>query len=716
MPALMYPRSRYPRRLRLVPAFAALAVLSLAVSAHAQPGMGMGGMPGGGMGGGMPGGAGPGGPGGKDKKEGPAEAAPKDKQALLPIDPVPAQPKGLRRLQIFEMRGYMRMRGDYFHRLDMGLGQPSAASGGDIDNKFSPPPSTQSQTDAEGNPVLQGGLPYNDAQCFGYLTEQRGVNQAKALKRCNRRNGAASANMRLRLEPTLHITDTVKVHTTLDVLDNIVLGSTPDSFLGENPWAPIDLYTRTQMPPSDGRNSWQDSITVKRAWGHIRFGWGLDLKFGRMPHHWGMGVVANDGNGYHRGDASDIVRMLDMDFGDSIDSLRLGYDFGKDRRRTHTLEASWDWASSGPTTSQLFGPKWASGNTVGQDFSAEKFDNVYQWRISLLRRDDPSMLRRKLSLGEPVFNYGAIAWIRYQALDRVTGSPGLGDGLGTNPTWSDESSDDGLGRQGSALGNGASDSVGDSAAQNYTNLLIQRRALVITPDLWLRVNWRTLRVEMEAAGVIGRFNERDLSRGPSDGVVLEDVSTADLSKQWMLQLGYALEFKYGVFKDRFHIGFDQGFSSGDDTNGPNSNPQDPLRTAGNKYLSGFRFNPAYQQDLLLFREVMGTTANAAYFRPWAAFYFLNNNMSGRLDVQYALAHQRQATFGGKYSWGLEIDAALRYHDTREPIFVQLQYGVLFPFGGFDRPLNIYQTDAYVPLNDGDAKAVQTVQAQVGIRF
>jgi hypothetical protein len=126
-----------------------------------------------------------------------------------------------------------------------------------------------------------------------------------------------------------------------------------------------------------------------------------------------------------------------MDYGDSVDSLRLGFDFGKDRRNVHTLEASWDWASSGPTTSQLLGPSWSSGNRVGQDFSAEKFDNVYQWRLSILRRDDPAMLQRKLSLGRPVVNYGAIVWIRSQAVDRVTGSPGLGDGLGTNPTWAE---------------------------------------------------------------------------------------------------------------------------------------------------------------------------------------------------------------------------------------------------------------------------------------
>ncbi len=695
---------------RLGPFAVAVLALTLGDSAMAGPGMGGGGM--GGMGGGGAGG----GPGaGKDKKDGPAEAAPKDKKALQPIDPVPAQPRGLRRLQLFELHGYMRTRGDYFHRMDMGLGDglitgdPNETI--DIDNKFKPPPATQAETTSDGT------LRTSDADCIqGVVANGLSVN--KAQTRCGRRNGHASANMRLRLEPTLHITDMVRVHSQIDLLDNVVLGSTPDSFRGDNPWAPLDIYTRTQMPPSDGSNSFSDSITVKRAYGEIQFGWGLNLKFGRMPHHWGMGVVANDGRGYYRGERGDITRMLDMDYGDSVDSVRLGVDFGKDRRRTHRLEASWDWASSGPTTAQILGPTWASANNVGQDFSVEKFDNVYQWRLSIERRDDPDMLRRKLALGSPVVNYGVIAWLRYQNLDRVTGAPGLGDGLGTHATWADASSDDGLGRYGEALGNGDVDANGDDAHQNYTNLLVHRKALVVTPDLWLRVNWRTLRVEFEVAGVFGRFNQRDLAESPAeDNLVLEDVGDSQLQPNTIAQVGYALEFKYGLFKDRFHLGFDQGFASGDDAGGTNRNAQSPLGIDGNRYHTAFRFNPAYMQDLLLFREVLGTASNAAYFRPWAAFYFLQNNVSGRLDIQYALAQKTQSTFGNKYSWGLEIDGAVRYHDTHEPIFVQLQYGVLFPFGAFDRPPTLYpQSGDNVVPNGGDAKAVQTVQAMVGIKF
>ncbi len=689
----------------------------LSPSAYAQPGMGMGQMPGGG---GAPGG------GAKDKKDGPAEEAPKDKQALQPIQPVPAQPRNFRRLQLFELHGYMRLRGDYFHRLDLGMNLQTAASTGgssvgepELNNKFFPPPATHAETlDATG------GTKVNDANCYIVLTEQN-INPDKVTRRCNRRNGFASANMRLRLDPTIHVSDSVKVHATVDLLDNLVLGSTPDSFYGDSPWAPIDIYTRTQLPPNSGINGFQDSIVVKRAYGEIRFGWGLKLEFGRMPHHWGLGIYANHGNGIYRGQRDDIIRQVDTDYGDSVDSIRMSFDFGKDRRRTHRLTFSWDWASSGPTSDQLMGPSYGSGNLVGQAFSAEKFDNVYQWRISILRRDDPSMLKRKLSLGRPVFNYGFAAWVRYQPIDRAVGSPGLGDGLGTNPAWSDgvNNVDDGLGRYGDPLSNGDSDAdteFGDNGLQNYTNLLVPRRAILVTPDLWARVMWRTLRVELEVAGVFGTMRMRDVTLEPdADGAVLEDTGIVNGTMQNMTiaQVGYALEFKYGFFKDRFHLGLDQGFATGDDAGSKDLNPQDPLVYGGTTTVSNFRFNPAYTQDLLLFRELLGTVSNAAYFRPWAAFYFFQNNFSARLDLQYALAERTTSVPGNGLHYGIEIDGALRYHDVREPIFFQVQYGVLFPFNALDRPADQYPSNSdYIVPNDGDAKAAQAIQAQLGIKF
>lgn len=586
---------------------------------------------------------------------------------------------------LFDLHGYMRMRGDYFHRMNLGLPDVDLTTFEPLDgNKFFSPPveSLEGREDTDV-PVA------NNAACVARLSDA-GVSAQRIGNRCQRRNGFASANIRLRLEPTLHVTDTVKVHTQIDVLDNVVLGSTPDTFAYGSPNAPLDLFTRTQVPPQGLTNSTDDSIVVKRAWGHIRFGFGLDLRFGRMPHSWGMGMVANHGNGYARGDKSDIIRHLDRDYGDTVDSVRMAYDLGKDRRRTHTLALSWDWASSGPTTGQLLGPEYESGRLLGQAFSAEKFDNVYQWSASIERRDDQEMLQRKLSLGSPVVNYGLKTWLRYQDVDEVFNTAEDLDVLG---------------------GQEVDGSVADLSP--YGERLVARRALMVTPDLWMRVNWRTLRVELEAAGNFGTFRLRDVDETIDDPDTFYETRTAsDLQRKVIANFGYAFEFKYGFFKDRFHIGFDHGFASGDRGNPPFApDVQAPVpANDDNNRISNFRFNPAYNLDLLLFREQLGTVSNAAYFKPWAAFYFFEN-FSARVDIGYALASAKASTLGNRRSYGIELDGALRFHDANEPIFFQLQYGVLFPLGAFNR---VNPSDATISRED--ARASQTVQAQVGIRF
>ena len=37
----------------------------------------------------------------------------------------------------------------------------------------------------------------------------------------------AAANIRFRYQPTMHVSETLRIHTTFDILDNLVLGSTP---------------------------------------------------------------------------------------------------------------------------------------------------------------------------------------------------------------------------------------------------------------------------------------------------------------------------------------------------------------------------------------------------------------------------------------------------------------------------------------------------------
>ncbi|HEY6475509.1 MAG TPA: hypothetical protein VI456_02945, partial [Polyangia bacterium] len=111
------------RSLALAVSAGALVLLAPPVAAQMGPGGGGFGAPGGGMQ--PPPSQGP----GADKEEGPAEAAPEENRPvdLEPLTSYPEQSK--RKMQIFELSGYLRLRDDYMHDFFLGLGYSNIPSG-----------------------------------------------------------------------------------------------------------------------------------------------------------------------------------------------------------------------------------------------------------------------------------------------------------------------------------------------------------------------------------------------------------------------------------------------------------------------------------------------------------------------------------------------------------------------------------------------------------
>ena len=99
------------------------------------------------------------------------------------------------------------------------------------------------------------------------------------------------ANIRLRLHPIFQITEKTRIHLELNVLDNIVLGSTPDGYNEFNPTAlrtdlPVIGFTGGQEPPSL-LNAGRDSISVTQAYGEVNTFFGT-IRLGRMASQWGL--------------------------------------------------------------------------------------------------------------------------------------------------------------------------------------------------------------------------------------------------------------------------------------------------------------------------------------------------------------------------------------------------------------------------------------------
>ena len=74
-------------------------------------------------------------------------------------------------------------------------------------------------------------------------------------------------------------------------------------------YTPLGAFDTTQVPPSAGNNSLKDSIRVKRAWAEYMTPVG-ELRFGRMPDHWGLGILHNAGDGYDDDYQSTVDRIM----------------------------------------------------------------------------------------------------------------------------------------------------------------------------------------------------------------------------------------------------------------------------------------------------------------------------------------------------------------------------------------------------------------------
>src|SRR5688572_21830747 len=222
------------------------------------------------------------------KPEGVAEKAPREPGQLPSTPTLPPWPGQKRKkFELFELDGYFRVRTDWMNGYNLGF-----------------------------NNVLEGTPFRPSLPCLS--TAPANV-EAQACE-----GAIGTANMRLRLEPVINLSEQISVNMQIDVLDNVVLGSTPDGVFhdGTAPPAniPINGFNGGQVPPEAGKNYAWDSIRVKRAWGEVKVPDVGVIRFGRMPSHWGLGLLANSG-GY---DSFRGTYCLDCDYGDNADRIMFG--------------------------------------------------------------------------------------------------------------------------------------------------------------------------------------------------------------------------------------------------------------------------------------------------------------------------------------------------------------------------------------------------------
>lgn len=620
---------------------AGLAVDALvAGTAHAQISPGAGG-------GLNPGGA-PTGAAQDDKKKGVAEEAPKT-PGLLPTTPALPAPKGRRkRWKLLELDGYYRMRTDWMKNFNLGF----------PDNK-------------------PGGSPFPTA-----IGCKSGVSGAP----CN--GSLSSANMRLRLEPTINLDEGTSVHIQADALDNLVLGSTPyDQTLGakaytttpgQNP--PLGAFNNgNQAPPTQGVNSDRPSIQVKRAWGEVALPLGV-LKFGRMPNQWGMGILYNGGGA----DPINGGYDYDADYGDTVD--RASFSLLIPGTNLRAMIAS-DWDMTRLTSNQTL----ANKGHEGHPFDLDDSDDINSWVGVISRMDSAQEFKDTVDRGDIAFNYGIYFEYKTQSWDyNLTDFNGLGSS--TNDS--------------------------DAAATHY----VPRGLKTYTPDLWAKVGYGNFLAEAEFVAQLGKIS-----------TLTDYVDTAGSPinrKADIRKFGGAGRLTWTGLEGKLRMGLESGFASGDQWDNNQQGQTNiafgnPLGGPGDTTLSQFVFNRDYKIDNILWRHLEGAVTNATYFKPSIA-YDVTKAIGFKVANVSSFALRPVATPGNAKFYGTEFDVDLGYHSGG--LYVGLSYGVLFPFSALshpddpsiDRPIGYvdYVTDPANPdkSNVKDAETAHLIQSKIVLAF
>jgi uncharacterized protein (TIGR04551 family) len=522
-----------------------------------------------------------------------------------------------RKLELLTLDGYFRLRPDLFHKFDLNREQDAA----------------------------------------GFFLFPRSPTSP-------RERTVAGANMRLRLEPTINVSEEVRVHMQVDVLDNLVLGSTPEYAYSRSNRYDFGVLNWSQLPPVSGVNSLKDSIMVRRAYGEVSTPVGV-LRFGRMGSQWGLGMLHNDGN------------CLNCDFGDTVDRVQ----FVTEPLAGWYVTPMLDFNVEGPT-SGLAGERF-------QEFDLSNLDDAHSYVLAIARRDTEQQAKAKLDAGQAVLNFGVHFTYRTQKYESIDFYQGNFQGPG-----------------------GGNPDVGST--------IVLRDATIYVPDVWVKYEMKNWRIEAELAALFGGIGNRALSAPQGDD------PGANQSLR-LLQYGAVVQGEYRLMEGRFKLGGEVGFASGDrapglgnlprrrgsgnegvTATGDIEGPQYACQNTGgctDNLIGNFRFNRDHRIDLILWREILGPVTDAIYVRPTFSYDVAEGFQIFGAAIYSRTVYPESAPNGTDPNLGLELNGGARYQ-TEDGFSASLQYGILFPLGGLGGTSN----------NPNQLDSAQTLRGIIAIKF
>lgn len=427
-------------------------------------------------------------------------------------------------------------------------------------------------------------------------------------------NWRDQGDFRLRLKPTLNVGDSLTLNSWIDAPGGILgQGQTQDPFL-----------TMTGISSAAGAGDAFErgipSVEVQALWAQYRVFNFVDLLLGRVPQHWGLGLLENDADG------------LWSDGGVFLDTFTAVYQVNSRMR----LAASWDFPLEGRNY------KGAQSWPYSQALDAGDMDELYQFRFKL--QSGTGSFRDS----GPGLSWGAYARIRWQDFSSAAQEAGI------NP-WCGKS--------------------GDNDSLYPCTELYYRDGVLFTPDLWAA--WRgalaggQFGLGIELAANLGgisatqRLSLNDSSKEIYSGAAVGRASWEDSEFLAMLDGGVA---SGDGDADAFGVLDSWTASTPDDSSWQGSG------LAANRTLTAFVANPAFLSDSVLFKYMLGALSSSAYVQATverAVWGSRARGVSARARVLYGVAMASSQAPGGAAPLALEAELGLKAAFD----------GVHFTFGG-----------------------------------
>ncbi len=423
------------------------------------------------------------------------------------------------------------------------------------------------------NMILNGNNPYLQQ------TTIKGIdyddNAGDAPKTSSKEANLSWAWLKLHLEPVINVAEMLEIHTKMSLFGNTVLGA-------DN----VTADSKSNGVLRDAQLDTSANIIFEGLWGTVDTPIG-ELKLGRMPFNWGLGLLYNDGN-----------RINDQSTGNYLDRIQLTIPVAGFK-----IIPAFDIASTGLLDSV-------------QDYLVDSSMKDNGFNVSamfMMTEDDPALLKNKLLNGKTAFEFGAMVMFSWK-----NDTSGEWDTNTTSYAPTD-------------------DKYADPAK---TYVYEDQGAKLWKLDAWLKLHHRRFSLRTEVAFLTGSIGKMLLDDGTEKDVKTESVGVALEAEFRAIPDKFNISLFTGIASPD-----DADYVQGDSWNNPGNAVNNDAANSDTK-VQNFRFNRDYHFNSALWNQFLGRFT-AGYYASLFGTYYIIDELKVDLGVTYSMALYENNSLGGQ---------------------------------------------------------------------